>query len=226
MAVAQRQIIQAAVRYLRGGNGAVGRGRIHGVAVDDGYIHDAVLLFRGKAVQKRGAVPGGEARAPDTDAQLRQEDAFHAAAGEDMHIFRDVGLGVGRKEIIKIVIARGDKYRGFYAAQRAEKRLNAVAVGLVIVEHVPGQQHDIGASVPGQPGDGVRYEPQLLPALGRLFLRKPLKGRIQMQVGGVEYGNGVFHHSNLTALAPAQRPVSASMVKMQPSILHGPPALA
>ena len=120
------------------------------------------------------------------------------------------------------MIARGDEHRRGDAAQAADEVLPGLAVGVVAVEQVAAEQHEVYLLAHGQLRQGGEQLALLLAADGRLARGQRLEGRIQVQIRRVK--DLQVSHLSLTASAARHLPVSGSMVNRQPSSFAGPPA--
>ena len=85
----------------------------------------------------------------------------------------------------EIMVAGGNEGGNGGVDQGLMQSIDAVLAGRA-VKHIAGKQQKIAAGVPAQVGDGHRQLQQRLFQIAHFLLRPPGKGRIQMQVSGVQ----------------------------------------
>ena len=137
-----------------------------------------------------------------------------------MHVAGQLEARVGRVRCVIIVVAGGDEYRDGHALQAAHKLLACLKVCTSAVEQIAAQKHKVDALRVHKSGHAGEKLTLLHAADRGLTGTQPLKGRIQMQVCGVQ--DSQCHHFSLIASALRHFPVSGSISNMQPSIMHGP----
>ena len=118
------------------------------------------------------------------------------------------------------MVAGRDEHRHLHLGKRKAERVLRLGPGAVAVEDVAGEQHQLRPRLRPQLGEGAQQRALLGAAQRGLLLGKALKGRVEVQVRGVEYA----YHVYLTASTLRQAPVSESSSNTAPSSLAGPGA--
>ena len=137
-----------------------------------------------------------------------------------MHVFRQGQPLPAPAEAEKVVVAGRDEHRHLHLGKRKAERVLRLGPGAVAVEDVAGEQHQLRPRLRPQLGEGAQQRALLGAAQRGLLLGKALKGRVEVQVRGVEYA----YHVYLTASTLRQAPVSESSSNTAPSSLAGPGA--
>ena len=138
-----------------------------------------------------------------------------------MYVLRKAQAGIGAVRRVIIVVAGGDEHLAAAAVEHVAQKPRRLAVGAVGIEQIAGEQKDLRAVLARRLRQGSQQRALLLPALGGERSGQRLKGRIEMQIRRVEHSDA---HRMRSASALRQRPVSQSIVKTAPSILHLPAA--
>ena len=118
------------------------------------------------------------------------------------------------------MVARRDEDRHADLPQRADQLLARFIEGVVAVQQVAGEKHQVDLLGGGESGDAAEQIALLAAADGGLARAQALEGGVHMQVRRMQ--DAQPFHVSLTPSADRQRPVTGSISKRQPSILAGP----
>ena len=120
------------------------------------------------------------------------------------------------------MVARGDEHRDLQGLKHPLHGLDGLGPRPA-VKQVAGEEHHLSPHPLRQTDQFLRDLPQLRPAPGRQGIRQAVKGRVQMQVGGMKNAH-LAHQVSRTLSARTHRPVSVSISNTAPSSLAGPEA--
>ena len=226
--VAQRQIVQTGNGDIFCGHRAIAAALL---GIHIGVEHHQVQLAvcrDGKALQQAVTTAvGGKGGAVYHRVELGQLHRFDFTGTEDMYVVRPGIHRVGGAVGIVIVIAGGDKHGDLKLTQCAGKGLDGLLIDPVAVQQVAGKQHHFGTGGMSKVHQPVQNLTLLGAALDGLLRAQTIKGRIQMEIRGVNNTQSNPPHSrSSTRTTLVQRLVLVSMVKRTASILQGPSALS
>ena len=158
-----------------------------------------------------------EGRAPDGAAQLRLVHADGAAGGEDVDVFRPRRRAPRAVCGVKIVVAGCDEHAPAEAPERVRQLLRRLAVEIVGVEEIPGQQHQLRAVVI-RPLDEPRGNPAALPAAQtRLLLGERAEGTVEVEIRRVK---NLYHVTAHSAMPCTHRPTRRSLRRSSARARH------
>ena len=182
MDVAQRQIVGAALLHVLQGHGPVTAVPHTHLSVEQQDAGQPLVLRVKRTGKPGGSGGGGEGGSVYYAAVLREGEPLEPLLPEDVDVFRPQQPGIGAGGGVEVVVAGGDDGVAPEAGQRPGQLLRRLAVELVGVKEIPGQQQQLHAVVIGVVHQPVRQLAGFLTAQPGLLLRQGGKGAVQMEV--------------------------------------------